>query len=78
MFDYRSCLKNSNRENLEHSFYLYERECGIKRTLHPDEVDTFSQNEKGLFHYIYKVLLSWPYTPIHCSISIFFAVNLDI
>ena len=63
LFDYRSCLKNSNRENLEHSFYLYERECGIKRTLHPDEVDTFSQNEKGLFHYIYKIYERFPNVP---------------
>ena len=37
--------------------------------MHPDEVDTFNQNEKGLFHYIYSIYLKFPNPPFRCPLE---------
>ena len=53
--NYRLCKEKSTYENLDSVFELYDRECGIRRILEPEQVDNYKQDERAMFHYIYSI-----------------------
>ena len=53
--DYRLCKERTTYENLDNVFELYDKECGIRRILEPEQVDNYQQDERAMFHYIYSI-----------------------
>lgn len=61
--DYRLCKERTTYENLDNVFNLYDRECGIRRILEPEQVDNYKQDESAMFHYIYSIYQRFPNPP---------------
>ncbi|KAK4336716.1 hypothetical protein RND71_043560 [Anisodus tanguticus] len=63
LLDYRLCQERTTYENLSNVFDLYDRECGIRRILEPEQVDNYKQDERAMFHYIYSIYQRFPNPP---------------